>query len=458
MEFTTLVPQALEAEELVLAAIMIDPGAIALVAGTLEAKHFSMEQHRIIYKALLHLNRQAIVTNLPMLVQMLDEAGSLDRAGGIGKLIRMVDKLVSAHAIEDYAKVVIDRYLRRKLCEAAAKMQELFRDFTIETIEAVQQAEALIFEVREQMGRGKNSMAVPIQEVLGEVFNELIEANKGDGANSGTVLTGLTDLDSKTGGLVKNAPNFVAARPGMGKTQFAIEMSIRIASQGKPVLFFSLEMAKSQLTRRILSRLSADPSGPTGPNAEALNIGKFFQRNQFTDRDWEVLSNLYPVAAEMPVFIQDKASITLSEIASEARRLKSAFGEIGLIVIDYVQLMRLEKAAVTNRTQELDVILSGLREIAKDFECPLLGIAQLNRGVESRDNKRPKLSDFRESGGFEQEGALVLGLYRDEYYNKGTDKKGVLEMSILKSRFSQSGETVEVLFRPEFGWIANLAK
>lgn len=458
MEFANLMPQAIEAEEMVLGAIAIDPSALALVVGKLKPEHFFLTSHRTIYKALISLDRQGMVPNLVTLTQLLTDCQNLDAVGGLNRLVSITEKVISAHCIEDYANLVIDRFLRRQLITATTKMLDLFRDCELETIDTIQQAEALLFEVREQMGNGGSTMAVPLQEIIGEVFQELEQANKGEDASSGTIPTGLKDLDSKTGGLVMAAPNFVAGRPGMGKTQVAIELSLRIATQGKPVLFFSLEMSKKQLMRRIFSRLSADPTGPNGANPSAINVGKFFQRNQFTSKDWEVLSDLLPVAAELPIFIQDKASITLPEIASEARRLKSAFGEIGLIVIDYVQLMRLDKTGITNRTQELDVILSGLREVAKDFDCPLLGIAQLNRGVEQRDNKRPKLSDFRESGGFEQEGALVIGLYRDEYYNKSTDKQGILEMSILKSRFSQSGESVDLLFRPEYGWIANLAK
>lgn len=457
MQLTNVLPQSIEAEEAILGACMIDPNAISLIKGKLKAEHFSLEGHRAIYGAILYISNQGMFSDAIQVQQFLSDCNRLEKVGGLGKLINLVNSVVSAHGIESYADLVIDKFLRRKLIDASVKMRELFADAELQLIDAIQKAEALIFEVRECMGRGGSALAQPISEILPQVADELEKANRGQEADSGTIATGITDLDNLTGGLVKAAPTFIAGRPGMGKTQVGIELSLRVATAGKPVLYFSLEMKREQMTRRILSRLSADPTTAQGVNPNAIDVVKFFQRNKMTPKDWDTFYELVPVAADIPIFIQDKANATISEIASEARRIKSAFGELGLIVVDYVQLMRFDNSGKVNRIQELDIILSGLREIAKDFDCPLIGIAQLNRQAEGRAEKQPKLSDFRESGGFEQEGALIIGLYRDEYYNKDSEKQGILEMEILKSRFSPTGK-IDVLFKPEYGWIANLKK
>ncbi|MCT7958896.1 replicative DNA helicase [Laspinema palackyanum] len=375
-----LPPQNIDAEESILGGILLDPEAITRVLDRLPPDGFSITAHQQIYKAAIALHFQGKATDLMTVTSWLADHKLLEQVGGQSKLAQLVERTVSAVNIDQYAELVVDKYMRRKLIQGGHQVAELGFDTTTELATLLDKAEQTIFSLtqdRPQQG------LVSISETLIQTF-ENIEIHQ-----QGLALPGLTcgfyDLDAMTGGLQRSDLIIIAGRPAMGKTSFALNLGRNIAEFHKlPVAVFSLEMSKEQLVQRMLS-------GEAGIESNRLRSGRIAQN------EWEALSIAIGNLSELPLFIDDTPNITITDIRSKCRRLQAEQGgQMGLILLDYLQLM--EGSSPDNRVQELSRITRGLKQLARELNVPIITLSQLSRGVEARTNKRPMMSDLRESG------------------------------------------------------------
>ncbi len=375
-----LPPQNIEAEESILGAILLDPEAISMVADILPKDAFSITAHQEIYQACLTLQLQGKPTDLMTVTTWLSDRKILEKIGGQIKLAQLIDRTVSSVNIDLYALLVVDKWIRRKLIHAGHEIAELGYDTATELPQILDKAEQTIFGLTQE--RPQQGL-VSISETLIQTF-ETIEIYQ-----QGLALPGLPcdfyDLDAMTGGFQRSDLIIVAGRPSMGKTAFSIGVAYNIASIHQlPVAIFSLEMSKEQLVQRMLS-------GEAGIESNRLRSGRISQN------EWEPLSRAIATLSELPIFIDDSPNPTVTEIRSKCRRLQSEQGgKLGLILIDYLQLM--EGSSPDNRVQELSRITRGLKGLARELNVPIITLSQLSRGVESRTNKRPMMSDLRESG------------------------------------------------------------
>jgi replicative DNA helicase len=368
----------------------------------------------------------------------LADNGSLEKIGGNNKLVELVENVSSTASIEQVANLISDKFIRRQLIRSGNDVVKLGFDQTQETNEVLDKAEQKIFEIsQEKPTKGLTQAA----EILTTTFNE-IEA-RSLGKEELGVKTLFYDLDEMTQGFQRSDLIIVAGRPSMGKTSMVLNIARNVAqSQDLPVCVFSLEMSKEQLTYRLLSLEIGIESG-------RLKTGRL------SPEQWPALGEGINTLSQIPVFIDDKPNLSVLEMRSLCRRLMAEQKKkLGLIVIDYLQLM--EGTTPDNRVQELSRITRGLKGMARELNVPVIALSQLSRGVESRTSKRPMLSDLRESGSIEQDADLVLMIYRDEYYNPETEDKGIAEIIVTKHRNGPIG-TVKLLFEPQFTRFRNLA-
>jgi replicative DNA helicase len=441
----TLPPQSIECEEAILGGILLDPSAMARVVGIVTPEAFYISQHQAIYKAALNLYLEIKPTDLMSVSAYLSDQGELEKAGGLNKLVQLVERTVSAINIDAYAKVVRQKYIRRQLIQAANEIVVSGYDTSIDIEEVLENAQSKILAVIRR-GETTESSIEHIGSILPRLHDQIEQNNAGEEAVSRFLTTGFYDFDEITSGLAKSYVTTCAGRPGMGKTSFAVDLASRVAIAGTSVVYFSLEMPKEDITAKLLARLAA-------PDLQAKQL---FTRNAITKaEEWESLSAAIGTGAELPIWIDDRSSINPLEVRATLQEV-SRQTNIGLVVIDYIGLMR-PPSRTGNRVTEVDETLKELRAIAKDFNVPILGLAQINRGVEGRGDKRPGLSDIRESGAYEQESAAVLTLYNDAYYNPDTPDRGIIEVSVVKNRFGSTG-TAKLLFQPEYGQFLNMQK
>ncbi|OKH38934.1 replicative DNA helicase [[Phormidium ambiguum] IAM M-71] len=432
-----LPPQNIEAEESILGGILIDPEAINRVADILTPEVFSLETHKIIYRTTSILHSQGKPTDLLTVMALLADQKLLDKIGGQSKLVQLVDRTVSAINIDQYAKLIVDKYIRRKLIHVGHEITQLGYDTAKELPIVLDEAEEKVFGITQE--RPQQGL-ISISETLIHTFQEL------EIRNQELTSPGLTcdfyDLDAMTGGFQRSDLIIVAGRPSMGKTSFSVSVAQNIAGKHRlPIAIFSLEMSKEQLVQRMLSCESEIESN-------RLRSGRISQN------EWDTLSSALGVLTELPIYIDDSANITVTEMKSQARRLQAEIGgELGLILIDYLQLM---EGGGDNRVQELSKITRSLKGLARELNVPVIALSQLSRGVEARTNKRPMMADLRESGSIEQDADLVIMLYRDEYYNPDSPDRGVAEIIITKHRNGPTG-TVKLLFDPQFTRFRNMA-
>ncbi len=432
----SLPPQNIDAEESILGGILLDPEAIGRVADLLVAQAFYINDHKEIYKAALALHNQGKPTDLMSVTTWLYDHELLEKVGGQSKLAQLVDRTVSAVNIDRFAALVIDKYLRRQLIEAGNEIVQLGYETSLELETVLDQSEQKIFgltQKRPQQG------LVPISNTLIQAFKE-IESRHQD-----TALPGLPsefyDLDAMTGGFQRSDLIIIAGRPSMGKTSFAVGMARNIA-ENLPVAIFSLEMSKEQLVQRLLA-------------SEAGIESNYLRTGRISQNQWGALSHALGTLSELPIYIDDTANQTVMQMRSQVRRLLAEKGgELGLVLIDYLQLM--EGSGSENRVQELSRITRSLKGLARELNVPVIALSQLSRGVEARTNKRPMMSDLRESGAIEQDSDLIIMLYRDEYYNESTPDRGIAEIIITKHRNGPTG-VVKLLFDPQFTRFRNLA-
>ncbi len=432
-----LPPQNMDAEEAILGGILMDPEAIARITDILRPEAFYLSAHRQMYEAALALHVQGKPTDLMNLVTYLQDQDLLEKIGGQGKLADLFDRTPSAVNIDQYAMLVMEKYLRRRLIRTGQEISELGHDTSQDFENVLNDAEQKVFNITQT--RPQDGL-VSTADVLTQTFSEI--ESRSVGLSVPGLACGFYDLDAMTQGFQRSDLIIVAGRPAMGKTSFVLNIARNIASYHKlPVAVFSLEMSKEQLVQRLLS-------------AEVRIESNRLRAGRITAQEWEPLGHSISTLSQMPIFIDDTPSISVPEMRSRLRRLQAEQGgALGLVLIDYLQLMESKN---DNRVQALSSITRGLKALARELSVPVIALSQLSRGVESRTEKRPMMSDLRESGAIEQDADLIMMLYRDEYYNPDTPDRGIAEVIISKHRNGPVG-SVKLLFEPQFTQFRNLA-
>ncbi len=423
-------PQNLDAEASLLGAILIDTDAIVKIADAISVQDFYDARHARIYEALLALYEKRSSIDVLTLADQLKGTGFLDMVGGPAYLTELTNYVPTASHVEQYADIVAQKALRRRLIAASSDMVALGQDESKSLKELIEEAESRLFEVSQQ--HVKQSV-VSLENILAESFERLDDLHK-DKAKLRGIPTGYRDLDGMLAGLQRSDLFILAARPSMGKTAFVLNMAHKVATLAKePVLIFSLEMSKEQLVDRLLAMES-------GVDAWALRTGNL------TDNDFERIGEAMGTLSEAKMYIDDSPGITVSDMRTKARR-EAHKQKLGLIIVDYLQLMSGggRYASEGNRVQEISEISRGLKGVARELDVPLIALSQLSRSVENRSPQIPQLSDLRESGSIEQDADVVAFLYREDYYNPDSERKNIMDVLIKKHRNGPTGG-VELYF------------
>jgi len=435
-------PQNTEAEASLLGAILIDSDAIVKIADTVDALDFYDSRHRHIYEAIhtLYEKRQAI--DVLTLSDQLKNAGYLDMIGGAAYLTELTNFVPTAAHAEQYADIVAQKSLRRRLIKASQEITQLGYDESKVLRDLIEDAETRLFDVSQQHIKQN---VVSIEAILADSFDRLDDLHK-DKAKIRGVPTGYKDLDNVLAGLQRSDLFVLAARPSMGKTAFVLNIAKNVAVEAdEPVLIFSLEMSKEQLVDRLLAMES-------GVDAWALRTGNL------TDTDFEKIGQAMGTLSETKLYIDDTPGITVSDLRTKARR-EAHQHKLGLIIVDYLQLMSGGNrfGGDGNRVQEISEISRGLKGVARELNVPLIALSQLSRSVESRSPQIPQLSDLRESGSIEQDADVVAFLYREDYYNSETERKNIMDVLIKKHRNGPT-DNIELYFDREKQRISSLDK
>ena len=437
--FGRIPPQARDLEEAVIGALLIDKEALNEVIDILKPEVFYVEAHAIIFKAINQLFETSKPIDLLTVAQQLKKNGELKLVGDAYYLSELTNKVASAANIEYHSRIIIQKYIQRKLIEISNSIIKDAYEDTTDVLELLDKAEKNIFSVAEQnLKRGSNNM----ENLLADTLKEIDEIRNKEGGLTG-VPSGFTELDALTSGWQPSDLIIVAARPAMGKTAFVLNMARTAAvDYNIPVAFFSLEMSSTQLVKRIIST-------ETEISAQKIHHG------DLNDAEWNGLSHKVERLSAAPIFINDTPALNIFEFRAQCRRLKSAH-DIQLVIIDYLQLMSgSSEGKGSTREQEISSISRSLKSIAKELGIPVIALSQLSRQVEGRTGeKKPQLSDLRESGAIEQDADMVLALYRPEYYKFDTDSegnstKGLAEVIILKNRHG-STDTIKLEFIDQF--------
>ncbi len=435
-------PHSIEAEQSVLGGLLLSADGWDSVAESVTASDFYRPDHRLIFRQIARLAEALEPVDVITLADKLEASGDLEAAGGLPYLAELAQNTPSASNIRAYAQVVSERASLRKLIEAAQEIAESgFSPQGRTSDELINEAERRIMQISEQGPKAGGPQDVnPLLESALERIEELF--------NSGSDITGLStgfkDLDSMTSGLQSSDLVIVAGRPSMGKTSFAMNMvETAVLAQDKPILVFSMEMPADSLIIRLLSSIGRI-------DQTRIRNGKLEQE------DWPKLSTAVTKLKDVPLFIDDTAALTPTEIRSRVRRVYRENGGLGMIMVDYLQLMQVA-GSTDNRTAEISEISRSLKAIAKEFDCPMVALSQLNRSLEQRPNKRPVNSDLRESGAIEQDADVILFIYRDEVYNEDSPDKGVAEIIIGKQRNGPIG-TCRLAFIGQHTRFENLAR
>lgn len=430
-------PHSVEAERAVLAGIILRPAAMAQIAPALRPEDFYIPAHRTLYAAALDLHAGNRPVDLVTIAESLRDSGSLEQAGGAAYIADLAQSPVSAANAEYYAKLVRDKSLQRGLIEAGASIVSAGFDSSRDLEGLLDEAEQSVMAVSSRTSSGGFHA---VQSLVGGVVDSVLKPAP-DGVTG--LATGYPELDAITRGLQPSDLIIIAARPAMGKTALALNLAMRIAlSGGTSVGIFSLEMSEHQLVQRMISLWGKIPQ-------EQLSTGRLSKAEGA--RFFETADLL----ANAPIYINETPAISTLELRSQARRLKAEHG-LGLVVVDYLQLMRSSRRT-DSRELEISDISRSLKALAKELDIPVIALSQLNRKVEERRDNRPMLSDLRESGAIEQDADIVIFLYRDEVYRQDSPKKGVAELIIGKHRNGRTG-TVELAFLPQYTAFEPLAR
>jgi replicative DNA helicase len=423
-------PQNLEAEQSVLGSVLLDNEAYGIVEGTIRADNFYKEGHRKIFRAMERLAQRSEPIDLVTLTEELRQTSELENVGSVPYLIGLADSVPTAAYAENYARIVREKSTLRDLISASGQIMQNAYDQSAPLEQVLDRAESSIFE----LSSSKISHAFETMPALvSETFAHINELFANPDPVSG-LRTGFKELDILTAGLQPSSLNVLAARPSMGKTALALTIALNAALRDKQAIgIFSLEMSGLQLVTRMLC-------------SEARVDMSKVRSGQLSDRDFQRLADTAGRMSDARIFIDDAADMTVMELRARSRRLMSEHN-LGLIIVDYLQLMSGSGRAGNseNRQQEISTISRGLKALARELDTPVLVLSQLSRAVESRPNKRPMLSDLRESGAIEQDADLVMFIYRDEYYDSQSDKQGVAEIILGKQRNGPTG-TLDLQF------------
>lgn len=424
-------PQNLDAEMSLLGAVLIDEETLADISEHVTPRDFYDKRHAVVFEAMMRLYEKHKPVDLLTLTDELKRKKQLEIVGGSAYLTELTNYVPTAAHAEAYAELVAQKAVRRRLIKASGDISELGYDEETSTQELLEQAEAQLFSVSDQ---SLKQDLVSIESILTESFDRMEELHRNKGSLRG-VRTGYRDLDHMTAGLQRSDLIILAARPAMGKTTLVTNLAYNVATIAKqPVLFFSLEMSKEQLVDRML----ADASGVDGWNIRTGNL---------SDEDFSKLSEAMGEMAEAPIFIDDTPGVSVLEMRTKARRAAHE-QPLGLIIVDYLQLMQGSGRSDGNRVQEVSEISRGLKLLARELNVPVIALSQLSRSVESRSPQIPQLADLRESGSIEQDADIVMFIYREAYYNPETDRGNITDLIVAKHRNGPTGR-VELYFHPE---------
>lgn len=417
-------PFSLEAEQSILGLLLIDPERMNDVAGLVRTEDFYMEQHRHIYEAMRGIFlKDGHNLDVVTLIDELVTEGTFDKTGGDRYLGMLVDAVPDAANLDDYIRIVREKALLRRLIEASAEISDMAYTGEGETRDILDRSEQLIFNVAE---KNETKNFVHIRDALQEVFARFDEIREAGGKTTG-LATGFSGLDRVLLGMGKGDLVIIGARPGMGKTSFALNIASNVAKTGKTVCVFSLEMSAEQLVSRVLS-------------SEACVENSKMRTGMLDENEWRRLGEITGKLAETNILIDDTTGITVTGMKGKLRRVKN----LGLIVVDYLQLMQADRT-IESRVQEVSVISRGLKLLGKEFGVPVICCAQLNRATEKTQDKMPQLSDLRDSGSIEQDADVVLFLHREGYYKDDPDSRNIATCIVAKNRH---GETRKV----KLGW------
>ena len=440
MELGKIPPHDIEAEQAVIGSMLTDREAVVSALEVLKPEDFYREDNKLIYNAILNLYNRAEPIDIITLKDELSSINKLDAVGGLEYIAQLPDKVPTTSNAARYVKIVEEKSILRSLIKTANEILNLGYDPTQEVEQIMDGAERKIFEV---MQRKNQKGYFSIKDILVESFTQLEKLYNQKQHITG-VPTGFADLDYKTAGLHGSELILVAARPAMGKSAFALNIAANAAVRAHtPVMIFSLEMSKDQMANRILC-------------SEALVDSNKVRTGKVEEEDWAKLAAASGMLSESDIFIDDTPGISIMEIRAKCRKMKME-KNIGLVVIDYLQLIQASGKRGGSREQEIAEISRSLKILAKEIDVPVIALSQLSRAPEQRPDHRPMLSDLRESGSIEQDADIVMFLYRDDYYNEDSEKKNIAEVIIAKQRSGSTG-TVELMWLGSFTKFANLDK
>ncbi|MHB1629247.1 MAG: replicative DNA helicase [Bacilli bacterium] len=437
--FDRLPPQNVEAEQAVLGAILIAPDILVTLAEHLHSDDFYRHSHRLLYEAALEITERGEPVDIVTLTARLQAQGKLEECGGVEYIIGLAGAVPTAANAEYHAEIVADRAMLRRLIGVSTEIAATSYAGTDSVRDLLDQAERRILALAQtHAGRG----FVSIKDVLLSAYERIEFLYHHKGGLTG-VSSGYPELDRMTSGFQKSDLIILAARPSVGKTAFALNIAQNVAVRAhQTVAIFSLEMSKEQLVQRMIC-------------AEANIDASVLRSGQLADDDWTKLSMGIASLSEAPLFIDDSPGITLAEMRSRLRRLQLEHG-LGLVVVDYLQLIH-GRGKADNRQQEISEISRSLKGLARELNVPVVALSQLSRSVEQRQDKRPLLSDIRESGSIEQDADVVGFLYRDDYYDPESEKKNIVEVIIGKQRNGPTGK-VELVFLKNYNKFVSLEK
>jgi replicative DNA helicase len=443
MEALRMPPHSIPGEQAVLGGLMLDDEAWDRVADLVVAEDFYRREHQLIFRAMGALAEHSQPLDPVTLGEELERRGELADVGGMQYLGMLANDTPSASNIPAYARIVREQSVVRQLIKVGNRIADSgYRPEGRKVHQLLDEAENQVFRIAEQQAKGRSGFR-PITTLLTETVNRIEELFSSEEALTG-VSTGFDDFDTRTSGLQKSDLIIVAGRPSMGKTTFAMNIAENVAiGSGMPVAIFSMEMPGEALTMRMISSLGRI-------NQQAVRSGKL------EDDDWPRVTSAVSILSQAKLFIDDTPALTPGELRARCRRLMKEHGQLGLVVIDYLQLMQAPEAG-ENRTNEISAISRNLKALAKELEVPVIALSQLNRSLEQRPNKRPVMSDLRESGAIEQDADLIVFIYRDEVYNEDSPEKGKAEIIIGKQRNGPIG-TVNLTFQGQFTRFDNFAR
>ncbi|MDJ0941308.1 MAG: replicative DNA helicase [Woeseiaceae bacterium] len=418
-------PHSVEAEQSLIGGLMLNKAAWDKIADVVSAPDFYRNDHQLIFGAIADLVDDGHPCDVVTVSEFLDKRGELDKSGGLEYLASLANETPGAANARAYANIVRERAMLRSLIEAGNEISgAAFATGGRSAADIVDEAERRVFEIAERGSRGKSGFR-SLKQILPETVDRIDLLHQSDGDITG-ISTGFNEFDKMTAGLQGGDLVIVAGRPSMGKTTLAVNIAENAAIGSKvPTAIYSMEMPAQQLAFRMISSLGRVDM-------------KHLRTGQFPDEDWSRINTAVQLMSDAPIFIDDTAGLSPTEIRARARRLQREHG-LGLIVVDYLQLMQVP-GNTENRATEISEISRSLKALAKELDLPIIVLSQLNRSVEQRTDKRPVMSDLRESGAIEQDADLIVFIYREEVYNPDTPKKGLADISIAKQRNGPIGD------------------